>query len=108
MPEEKVTGARVSGVAAVVVICIVALVIAWVYLRQSQPPGFVSVPQTPRTIAETPAQLKENDVFLKKLAGLPVNKRARLLALNPSAGRQLAFSPDPAQKKALQNLIPLP
>jgi hypothetical protein len=100
--------AQVSGPAAAIVICVVVLICAGLYLwKTSQPPGFVSVPQEARTQPETPAQLKENDAFLRKLAALPVNRRAGYLALHPDAGHQIAFSPDPSQKKKLQGLIPL-
>lgn len=107
MTNEKPKKAQVSAPIAAVAVCLVVLICAALYLWKAQPPGTVNVTEKPRVMAETPAQLKENDAFLKKLAGLPVNKRARLLALNPTIGQQLAFSPNSAQKKKLQSLIPL-
>lgn len=108
MANEKPKGAQVSRPAAAIVICLVVLICAVLYVwKTSQPPGFVSVPQEVRIQPESPAQLKENEAFLKKLAALPVNRRAGYLALHPDAGHQIAYSPDPAQKKRLQGLIPL-
>lgn len=105
---EKPKGVQVTKPMAAMVICVVLPICAGLYLwKTSQPPAFVSVPQEARVEPETRAQLKENDAFLKKLKALPVNRRAGYLALHPDAGHQVAFSPDPAQKKALQGLIPL-